>query len=118
MFVQYFDELFTTSEPRIERKLIDAVQPKVSDKMNALLNREFQASEVEKALKQMHPMMAPGPDGIPPLFYQHFWPIVRSIVVCTALNFLNHGIAPPNTKLILCSFQKQKIWKESGTTDQ
>ena len=63
--------------------------------MNALLNREFQAPEVEKALKQMHPMMASGPNGIPSMFYQHFWTTIRSIVVCTALNFLNHGIASP-----------------------
>ena len=63
--------------------------------MNVLLNREFQAPNVEKALKQMHPMMALGPDGMPPLFYQHFWPIVRSIIVCTDLNFLTHGIVPP-----------------------
>ena len=59
--------------------------------MNALLNREFLAPEVEKALKQMHPMTAPSPHSIPPFFYQHFSPIV----VCIALNFLNHGIALP-----------------------
>ena len=63
--------------------------------MNALLNREFLAPEVEKALKQMHPMTAPSPHSIPPFFYQHFSPTVRSIVVCIALNFLNHGIASP-----------------------
>ena len=32
---------------------------------------------------------------MPPLFYHHFWPTVKSIVITTALNFLNHGIAPP-----------------------
>lgn len=71
-FVRYFDGLFTSSTPRIEGEPIDAMQPKVSNRMNALLNREFQATEVEKALKQMHPMTAPGPDGMPPLFYQHY----------------------------------------------
>ena len=42
----------------------------------------------------MHPMKAPGPDGMPPLFYQHFWPTVNSIVI-QVLDFLNHGAAPP-----------------------
>ena len=51
--------------------------------------------EVEKALKQMHPLMAPGLDSMPPLFYHHFWPTVKSIVIHIALTFLNHGRAPP-----------------------
>lgn len=63
--------------------------------MNALLNKEFLALEVEKALKQMHPMTAPSPNSVPPFFYQYFSPTVRSIVVCIALNFLNHGIVLP-----------------------
>ena len=50
--------------------------------------------EVEKALKQMHPLTTPSPDGMPPLFYRHFWPIVKSIVIHTALGFLNLGISP------------------------
>ena len=32
---------------------------------------------------------------MPPLFYQHFWPTVKSIVIQTVLDFLNHGVAPP-----------------------
>ena len=63
--------------------------------MNSKLLQEFQASEIEQALKQMHPMKAPGPDGMPPLFYQHFWPTVNSIIIMTFLDFLNHGAAPP-----------------------
>ena len=50
---------------------------------------------MEKALKQMHPLTAPGPDGMLPLFYHHFWPTVKFIVIHTVLNFLNHGSAPP-----------------------
>jgi len=72
--------------------------------MNALLNREFQEMEIEKALRKMDPTMAPGPDGIPPLFYQHYWSTVRNNVICTTLNFLNHGIAPPKfheTRIVL-----------------
>ena len=82
-------------QPRVERELLDAILPKVSERRNATLTKEFHAGEVEKALKQMHPLTASGPNGTPPLFYQHFWSTVKSIVIITALNFLNHGIAPP-----------------------
>ena len=52
--------------------------------------------EVERALKQMFPTTAPGPDGMPPLFYQKFWPTVSAVVSKTVLDFLNLGITPLN----------------------
>ena len=48
----------------------------VTDEMNAELVKEFTALEVKEALNQMAPLKAPGPDGMPPLFYQHFWSIM------------------------------------------
>ena len=63
--------------------------------MNSSLIKEFHAGEVHKALKQMYALKAPGPDGMPPIFFQNFWPIVGSLVFKTVLDFLNHGITPP-----------------------
>ena len=71
-----------------------------------------QAMEVEKGLKQMHPKTALSPDGMPPLFYQHFWPTVRETVICNTLNFLNHGMAPPKlheTHIVLIPKTKDPI---------
>ena len=48
----------------------------VTDEMNAELVKEFTALEVKEALNQMAPLKAPGSDGMPPLFYQHFWSIM------------------------------------------
>ncbi|XP_023871998.2 uncharacterized protein LOC111984613 [Quercus suber] len=95
IFVEYFDSLFTTSNPAVSDELLTAVQCKVTGQMNSLLLREFQASEVERALKQMFPTTAPGPDGMPPIFYQHYWPTVSSVVSKTVLDFLNCGLIPP-----------------------
>lgn len=44
----------------------------------------------------MHPLKALGPDGMPLLFYQHFCSTVKSIVITTTLDFLNHGTAHPH----------------------
>ena len=44
----------------------------------------------------MYPLKAPGPDGMPPLFYQNFWPLIGNVVTKTVLDFLNSGIIPPN----------------------
>ena len=44
----------------------------------------------------MHPKRAPGLDGMPPFFYQHYWPLVSNCVIKTVLDFLNHGSLPPN----------------------
>ena len=62
--------------------------------MNQTLTGEFGEEEVLAALKQMAPMKAPGPDGMPPLFFQHFWNIVESDVTSSILSWLNSGILP------------------------
>ena len=61
------------------------------------LTTEFQAYEVKQALDQMHPLKALGPDGMSPLFYQYFWPIVEDCVTKTVLKFLNSNITHVRT---------------------
>ena len=41
----------------------------MTDRMNTLLLQEFHAHDVEKELKQMHPLKASGLNGMPPIFY-------------------------------------------------
>ena len=60
-----------------------------------MLTREFQEIEVCKALKQMYPSKILGPDGMPPLLFQHFWSTIGGIFTKIVLDFLNFGIYPP-----------------------
>ena len=94
-FIKYYFELFTSSNPSDFLEILEAVQPKVFPDMNLKLTREFMPREVHKPLKQMYPLKAPGPSGMPPLFFQHFWPIVGNLVTKTLLDFLNRGVTPP-----------------------
>ena len=88
--------LFTTSHLDVSEELIQSIHKKVSDLMNTLLSRNFHVFEVETALKQMYSTFALGPDRMPPVFYQKFWPTVSPIVSKTVLDFLNLGITPLN----------------------
>ena len=72
--------LFSSSQPMEFEELIHAVQLKVSGEINADLAHEFHEGEVCKALKQMYPLKAPDPDGMPPLFYQYFWSTCGHVV--------------------------------------
>ena len=107
--IGYFGDLFSTSNPVDFSDLLLAVQPKVTHAMNEWLVRPFVESEVNVALKQMYPLKAPGPNGMPPLFFQHFWSTCGVVVTKTVLDFLNFGISPPNfMKLTLLLSQKLK----------
>ena len=95
VFIEYYSDLFISSKPSKFAEIVEAMQPKVTQSMNAMLVREFQASEVHKTLKQMYPLKAPSPNGMPPLFFQKFWFTVGGLVTKTILDFLNLGITPP-----------------------
>lgn len=49
------------------------------------------ADDIKKAVKDMAPMKAPGPDGLHALFYQKVWTIVGESVVKMAEDFFNTG---------------------------
>ena len=42
----------------------------------------------------MAPLKAPGPDGMPPLFYQNYWELVGEDVTKTILSYLNSASLP------------------------
>lgn len=70
--INYYKKLVSSANTIIQEELLDAIDARVTEPMNALLVRDFQAEEVHKVIKQMHPMKAPGPDSMNPFFYQHF----------------------------------------------
>ena len=51
VFIEYFSDLFTSSEHSDFIEIMEAMQPKVKHSMNSMLVREFQVREVHKALK-------------------------------------------------------------------
>ncbi|XP_024171772.1 uncharacterized protein LOC112177744 [Rosa chinensis] len=56
-------------------------KPKVTDDMNLDLCAPYSALEIRAALFQMYPTKAPEPDGMPHLFFQKYWELLRLKVI-------------------------------------
>ena len=68
----------------------------VTEEMNQELVAPFERAEVEIALKHMDHLKAPGLDGMPPLFFRHFWLAIGDEVAEAVLTCLNTGSIPPS----------------------
>ncbi|KAE8818397.1 hypothetical protein D1007_03843 [Hordeum vulgare] len=53
----------------------------VSDVDNAELTLPFSSEEVGQAIASMKACSAPGPDGLPVVFFQRFWETVRPVII-------------------------------------
>ncbi|XP_073051733.1 uncharacterized protein [Primulina eburnea] len=89
----YYSNLFTTNAPTIADRthILDCVEPKVDGDMNALICAPFTAEDIRKAVFDMHPDKAPGPDGLSVFFYQKLWVVVGAEVTEASLQILNVG---------------------------
>ncbi|XP_074293371.1 uncharacterized protein LOC141620384 [Silene latifolia] len=86
--VNYFRELFATSEPDIMAGVLTGLEGRVSEQMNMLLREEYREEEIVEAISQMHPLKSPGPDGMNGLFYQSYWHVIGPDVVSSVLRIL------------------------------
>lgn len=109
-FYGYFQELFTSSSP--SQSLIQAALQemplKVTPAMNSHLEDPFTAEDVTDALAQMCPTKAPGPDGLPAVFFQKHWQTFRGGRVKTCLHILNEQEVFSN---MLMQAEKKKLIK-------
>lgn len=94
IMVNYFQELFKSEGSHGTEAVVNAVNTRVTKHMNDLLTRPFTENEIVKALRQMHPSKAPGPDGMNPFFYQKFWNVVSNDTVRVVLDILNCNSDP------------------------
>ncbi|XP_074314656.1 uncharacterized protein LOC141649887 [Silene latifolia] len=107
--VAYFRSLFESEATVGYDDILGVVGGRVTEEMNAGLAAAYTGEEVLFALNQMHPLKAPGPDGMNGLFYQTYWHIVGHAVIRLVLNILNGAPFPPglnDTTIVLIPKKK------------
>jgi hypothetical protein len=62
--------------------------------MNEALMKEFSCEEIKEALNSIGDLKAPGPDGMPSVFYKNFWDIVGEKVQKEVVEILKGGPMP------------------------
>jgi len=89
VMLEFYKNLFSSSNSVLPDLALDSVQTIVTEDMNRQLLAEFLEGEVTLALNQMVPLKALGPNGMPPLFFQHYWDLVGKEITTFVLSFLN-----------------------------
>jgi hypothetical protein len=88
--ISHFQGLFTSQTTTHIPETVDVVKNCITEHMYNYLQEDFTMDEVTNAIKDMKSLAAPGPDGMPALFYQTYWDIVGKDVTEAALHVLNN----------------------------
>lgn len=94
MVTDFYSTLFQSHAGTRHEELLQHVPPRVTASMNELLVHEYSDEEIKQALDGMGDLKAPGPDGMPALFYKKFWDITGKDVVREVKTLINGGDMP------------------------
>lgn len=87
----YFETLFTTSDPQVFDSALQEVPVLITEEMNKSLTKVISPEEVKRALFSLNPDKAPGPDGMTAFFYQHYWDLTGPDLIKLVQNFHSTG---------------------------
>lgn len=90
---QYFNNLFKSSHIS-ETLLTDIFRDfpqRVTEEINADLTKEVTDEEIRKAVFDIGPHKAPGPDGFTGIFYQQFWADIHPAIINEVKKFFAEG---------------------------
>lgn len=92
---RYFQTLFTSSNPSDFDDSLQYITEKVTTAMNEALIKIPTDEEIQKAVFDINPDKAPGPDGMTSLLFQKYWGITADVVKLTVKDFFSTGTLDP-----------------------
>lgn len=92
---RYFQTLFTSSDPSEFGESLKYITEKVTPAMNEALTKPPSDDEIRKAVFDINPDKAPGPDGMTSLFFQKYWGITDVAMRQTVKDFFQHSTLDP-----------------------
>jgi hypothetical protein len=93
----FFNNLFLQDESVCPNEIINLMKSKLTAAMNESLIKDFSDWEIEKALFQIGPLKAPGPDGFHARFFHRNWRFLKSEVTSAIKHFFSEGVLPPGS---------------------
>ncbi|XP_060195145.1 uncharacterized protein LOC132624371 [Lycium barbarum] len=79
--VQYFGNMFTKTAQIPDFGVLHHIEKLVKEEDNQRLNRFPKEGEIKKAIMDLSPNGAAGPDGINGLFFQKCWSIIKNYLI-------------------------------------
>ena len=102
----YFEGLFTASSEEVLYGELPIEHEILVEENNSLVAR-FLLEDFTGAITQMFPDKVPGPDGLNPGFYQHFWNLLGLEVFQTTIGWLENLSFPSNLNdTLICLIPK------------
>lgn len=94
--MDYFNDLFKSSNPPSYRPPFQEMRPRVSEEMNQRLIGEVSDEEIKSVVFSIKGSSAPGPNGMSGLFFQQYWDEIRPKVSSEVKKFFERGGMPTN----------------------
>lgn len=91
LITNFYKTLFQSNAGDRFEELLQQLPTRVNAEMNGLLMKDYSNEEIKKALDDMGDLKAPGPDGMPALFYKKSWDITGEDVGREVKALLNGG---------------------------
>lgn len=105
--IDYFNEIFKSSNPQSFQQWFQGFPAKVSARMNEKLTSEITKEEIRDAIFAVKASSAPGPDGMSGLFFQKYWDIIGDQVVKEIQEVFQSGVMPTDWNFtFLCLIPK------------